>query len=216
MCGRYTLTNPKLLSRRFSTENDLELSPVYNASPGMVMPVIVKGSQNKLQLMRWGLIPSWADDPRIGFKMINARAESVSKLPSFRSSFKNQRCLVPSSGFFEWKKDARNRVPYFITSKAKEIFAFAGLYNIWKDKSDRITASYTIITCNSSKQMSSIHDRMPVIIPKEIEGLWLDTNTTSEDLLPFLVPYKAELEIREISKLVNNVRNNSEEIINPI
>ena len=140
MCGRYTIgVTKKEIIDRFDIQNDFaDLKPSYNVAPGTKEPVVYQENVNKVEYMRWGLIPFWAQDPRIGYKMINARAETVADKPSFRKAFKTQRCIVPATGFYEWKIDGKDKIPYFIHLKNKKLFGFAGLYDKWKDSKREI------------------------------------------------------------------------------
>jgi len=195
-------------------DNDFNLEPNYNVSPSFVMPVITKKSPKKIQFMKWGLIPSWAKDPSIGNKMINARAESILEKPSFRNSFKNKRCLVPATGFYEWKKDENIKIPYYFKPKDDSIFSFAGLYDLWVDAEGKEILSYTIITTEANEIMKPIHNRMPIILQKMDEDKWLDLSSKDLELIDLLKPSESEtLEKYQVSSEVNNPRNNSENLI---
>lgn len=196
------------------SDNDFNLEPNYNVSPSFVMPVITKNSPKKIQFMKWGLIPSWAKDPSIGNKLINARAESILEKPSFRNSFKNKRCLVPATGFYEWKKDENTKIPYYFKPKDDSIFSFAGLYDVWVDAEGKEILSYTIITTEPNELMRPIHNRMPVILRIEDEDKWLYLNSKYSELIDLLKPSESEtLEKYQVSSEVNNPRNNSEILI---
>src|SRR4030042_2330647 len=135
MCGRYDFSDPDKLRERYELENELKgLKPRYNVAPGQVMPVITGNDKNHGQLMRWGLVPSWAKGSNIGYKMINARAERIHTKPSYGRLLRNHRCLVPATGFYEWKKGEKNKIPFYIKLKNDAIFSFAGLFDIWNDK----------------------------------------------------------------------------------
>ena len=196
------------------SDNDFNLEPNYNVSPSFVMPVITKNSPKKIQFMKWGLIPSWAKDPSIGNKLINARAESILEKPSFRNSFKNKRCLVPATGFYEWKKDENTKIPYYFKPKDDSIFSFAGLYDVWVDAEGKEILSYTIITTEPNELMRPIHNRMPVILRIEDEDKWLYLHSKYSELIDLLKPSEIEtLEKYQVSSEVNNPRNNSEILI---
>lgn len=205
----------KLMGRYDAISNDdFDLKPNYNVAPSFMMPVVTKNSPKKIQLMKWGLIPSWAKDSRIGYKMINARAESIQEKPSFRNSFKNRRCLVPATGFYEWKKDGDTKIPYYFKAKDNSTFSFAGLYDIWIDAEGKEILSYTIITTEPNEIMKPIHNRMPVIIKRKDEDTWLDINSPDLELFGLLKPIEnAVLEKYQVSSEVNNPRNNSEDLI---
>lgn len=221
MCGRYVFNpgKPNEFYDRFSVNNrDIELHKNYNVSPGEVMPTITRNSPNKIVLMKWGLIPFWAKDPQIGYKMINARAETVAEKPSFRKAFKTQRCLIPSSGFYEWKRVEKEKIPFFIHLKSTDIFSFAGLFDEWKDVEGQVTRSYTIITTVPNEIMESIHNRMPVILSKNSESVWLDTSVTDTDTLKILLgPYdKKDMEAYPVSTRINKPINNDSELVKPV
>lgn len=220
MCGRYGLVSPKKLKERFEVDNDFdELSPRYNIAPSQNSPVITKHSPNQLQIMRWGLIPIWAKDAKIGYSMINARAESVAEKPSYKNLLKSHRCLIPASNFYEWKKTPEGKDPYCIKLKGEDIFAFAGLYSEWTDKeTGKQILTYTIITCEPNSLMKDIHDRMPVILDKDGEEAWLNPDTVEvEHLLPLLIPFDADkMEAYKISSLINKPQNDLKEILKPI
>lgn len=220
MCGRYSLYTDDYdkFYGDFELSNRLEsLTPRYNIAPGMSVPVITKNSPKKIELMRWGLIPFWSKDPKIGYKMINARSEGIESKPSFRKPLKSQRCLVPTSGFYEWKRMAEDKIPYYIKLKDRDVFAFAGLYDIWKDAEGHPLKSFTIITTGPNKLMESIHNRMPVILEKEFEDKWLDEKTDTAEILKMLESYpEKKMEAYPVSKLVNNTRNESRDNIKPV
>jgi putative SOS response-associated peptidase YedK len=184
MCGRYTLTASLFkIKTHFSAEmkENFEWAPRFNISPGQKLPVIVahkaehEASSREMKLMRWGLIPSWAKDPAIGFKMINARGETVAEKPSFKQSLLSRRCLVPADSFYEWKKVSGKKIPQRILPTDHEPFGFAGIWDSWTSPQGEVVDSFTIITTAANDQIRGIHDRMPVIFrtPDEI-GRWLD------------------------------------------
>jgi len=218
MCGRYGFVPGENFYNRFEIHNRLDnLEPHYNIAPGQLVPVITRSSPNQVILMKWGLIPHWAKDPRIGYKMINARAETLNEKPTFKYSLKNHRCLIPTSGFYEWKHIGEDKIPFYIRLKGKDMFAFAGLYDIWKDAEGYPLKTFTIITTSPNEFMSTIHHRMPVILTEEAEDIWLDQSLTDIDkLLALLTPTTAEMESIKVSKLVNNPNNDSPEIIKPV
>lgn len=218
MCGRYTLVQSEGIKERFDAQNDLkELRPNYNASPGQTMPVVTRHSPNSLELMKWGLVPFWAKEPQIGYKMINARAEGIQDKPSFRAALKSRRCLVPASGFYEWKKEDGAKQPYYIHLSKREVFAFAGLYEIWRDSEGKELKTYTIITTRPNSLMESIHDRMPVILPPDAEAEWLDPDVTNPDQITRLLePYPTGLMAAyAVSSAVNSPANNRADLLEP-
>ena len=219
MCGRYTLTHPDKLKQRFGTNNQLEISPNFNAAPGQTMPVIVAdGKENTIQTMKWGLVPSWAKDPKIGFRMINARSEGIETKPSFRHAFKKQRCLVPADGFYEWEKAETGKIPQYIRLRQGSLFAFAGLWEYWQQPDGSPLHTYTIITTEPNVTVKPIHDRMPVILNPDREDDWLNPdNQDPEFLRTLLKPYPAnQMESYPVSTDVNTVANNDGRLIEPI
>lgn len=215
MCGRFQISvKGKHISERFNVEVFDELyTPVYNAAPSQKLPVITNTEASVLSYFKWGLIPFWAKDPRIGFKLINARAESISEKPSFKNAFAKRRCLIPANGFFEWKKT--DKIPYRIFLKTEELFAFAGIWESWKDAGQQPIHTFSIITTSPNPLMASIHDRMPVILKKQHEADWLH-EPDLQMLNKLLIPYEAqEMEAYPISKAVNNPANNGPEILVP-
>jgi len=195
MCGRYTFEPGTKFYDRFDISNRLDyLSKSYTVSPGKIMPVITHDSSNLVWLMKWGLIPFWANDSKIGEHMFNARAESVVEKPAFRKAFNTQRCLIPANGFYEWKPQAGKKIPYYFEIKDRPLFAFAGLYDIWTDPvSGKETYSYTIVTSAPNETVKPIHDRMPVILEQKNESIWLDKSTPTNTLVSLLQPSSESL-----------------------
>ena len=186
----------------------------YNCAPSQALAVITNEEPETLNFFRWGLIPSWADDPSIGYRMINAKAETICEKPSYRNAFRNRRCLVPADSFFEWKKN-HDRIPYRILLKDQSPFSMAGIWDKWKDPDGNIIHSFSIITTSPNPLMEKIHARMPVILKRGDERLWLG-NTGPDELLGLLKPYPAEaMTSYPISRLVNDPKNDTEEILKP-
>ncbi|MCK4339580.1 MAG: SOS response-associated peptidase [Candidatus Cloacimonetes bacterium] len=220
MCGRF--------SRRMTTEEIAEsfeagqilcdLEPSYNVAPSQDVVAIINGEDKKLVTFKWGLIPYWSKDPSVGYKMINARAESISEKPSFKLPLKSKRCLIIADGFYEWRKEQGNKIPMFFHLKSHKPFGFAGLYDNWTSIDGEKISTCTIITTDANELMKQIHYRMPVILPKEKESIWIDSNIHDIDiLLPILKPYDSNLmEMYEVSRFVNSPKNNSKECIQPI
>ena len=179
MCGRFTFIDIEDIRERFKTE-PINLKPNYNVAPTQNVPVILN---HQLSMFRWGLIPSWAKDPSIGHKMINARAETVDEKPSFKHSLQRKRCLIVADGFYEWKKEGATKRPHRITLKNKELFGFAGLWDTWKSPLGEIINSCTIITTTHNELMAEIHDRMPVILSRDSERVWLDQSIVDSGFL---------------------------------
>jgi putative SOS response-associated peptidase YedK len=210
MCGRYGFVPGDTFEERFEVEHTQEpLLPSYNVAPGASMPVVVRNSPNRVERMRWGLIPFWAKDPKISYKTINARAETVAASPVFREAFKRRRCLVPASGFYEWQQTERGKLPYFIHLKDMQLFAFAGLYDVWKDAEGNELRSYTIITTIPNELLQPIHNRMPVILHPEDEAMWLDPKMNDTKALRHLLnPFPdALMEAYVVSRAVNTPAN---------
>lgn len=223
MCGRFVRKEDKeRLEGRFGTEvpGDLLLPPEYNIAPSQDCPVVtVEGDRRVLGLMRWGLVPAWAEDVKAGYRMINARAETLDEKRSFKSLLKKSRCLVPASGFYEWKKLAGGgKTPYFFGLKGGGPFAFAGLWTVWHAGREDELRSFTIITTSANEIMAPIHDRMPVILREKDEARWLDPEVSnSGELLPLLAPFPlGEMEFWEVSPYVNSYKNRGEECARPI
>jgi len=221
MCGRFVLKdNIKTLSKNFDfdQDDDVLFEPKYNITPGQNAPIIIKEETRKCAIMRWGLVPSWSNDPLIGFQMINARSETVAQKPSFKNSLRKRRCIVPSNGFYEWKKlDNKTKTPYYIKMKNNKPFGFAGLWDTWNKDGANLT-TFTIITTSPNELIKPIHDRMPVILKKEDEDLWLNPDIQNSDkILHLLKPFSSDdMETYEISTYVNNPRNEGEKCIVPV
>lgn len=224
MCGRFTLTADfSTIIKRFAIEAAIaeELyQQSYNIAPShSVLSVINDGEKNRLGYLRWGLIPPWAKDEKIGYKMINARAESLAEKPSFRSAYKQRRCLIIADGFYEWKRnDDGSKTPMRIKLKSDELFAMAGLWERWKSPAGKTLFTCTIITTSPNALMKEIHNRMPAILHPEDEKIWLDPSIQEPSQLnPLLKPCPDEwLETYEVSSLVNSPKNNSPSLIERI
>jgi putative SOS response-associated peptidase YedK len=219
MCGRFAQVDVigNLIRTFFIDDVLTEIAPSYNIAPGSrILSIVRNDGRRVLRDFRWGLIPSWAKDPGIGHKMINARAESVDQKPSFRSAFKSRRCLIVASGFYEWKKEGRSKVPFYVKLASGSPFAFAGLYESWKSPAGDEMKTCTIITTEPNDLMKSIHNRMPVILPGNREDQWLDTSTQPGDAMALLAPYPAEdMVAYPVSSWVNSPQNNSPDCIRP-
>lgn len=218
MCGRYVLADIQALAQRFQVQSgQAPAAPRYNVAPTQMMPVVVKHSPNQLVLMRWGLVPAWAKDDQQSKPLINARAETLAQKRSFRHLLSAQRCLVPASGFYEWKETGAGKTPHYIHLKSQSLFAFAGLYDRSVDEQGTETFSYTIITTTPNAVMAPIHNRMPVILRAEDEEAWLNPDETEpERLLPLLQPYAAEdMEAYSVSRMVNSPRNDGPQLREP-
>lgn len=211
MCGRYThlLTWAQLHRLLRLTSDPIDLPRRYNIAPTQLAPVARqdKHGGRSLDMLRWGLVPSWASDLKIGNTMINARGETLATKPAFRTAFKHRRCLVPASGFYEWKKpdQGKSKQPLYITASDGGPLMLAGLWESWTSPEGPMVQTYTIITTTPNEMMAEIHDRMPVIVDAADFGRWLDPNL--EDASDLIRPYPAELMLaRPVSTLVNSPR----------
>ena len=225
MCGAYgfSVNNAKEVYDRFEIENILEgLKPRWNVRPGQMNPIITSQSPNRISRMFWGLIPHFAQDENYKYKTINAKAETVSRLPTFREPFRHKRCIVPATGFYEPDKMHYAKPPFpwhYFQIKEQPLLGFAGIYDIWKDKqTGKEIYSYTIITTTPNALVGKIHDRMPVILQKEDEETWLNPDITEpEQLLPLLQPYPADqMGEWQVGDAARNPRNDSAELIKPL
>lgn len=222
MCGRFTLyTDYEEIFRRYEIEHTLNFifHKSYNVAPSNdVVAIIHDGAKNRAGLLRWGLIPSWAKDPSIGNKMINARSESLMEKPAFKTLVQRKRCIIPANGFYEWKQEGKRKQPMYITVSDQEIISFAGLYDIWVDAQGKRISTCTIITTKANDLMSTFHERMPVILDQENEKIWLNRrNEQIEPLLSLLQPYPSEkMTAYPVSPEVGNVKNNHSKLIEPL
>lgn len=218
MCGRYTIVTPLVaLAERFHASAPRDLRPRYNIAPGQEVLCVIRDGENRIEPLRWGLIPSWAKDPAIGNRLINARAETVAEKPSFRSAFAKHRCLVVADGFYEWRKVGKSKVPVYIYLRSKRPFGFAGLYEHWKAPDGKETRTCTIITTGSNELVRPIHDRMPVILPEDAEDHWLDPGEHDRGRLQALLkPYPSEeMDAYDVAPVVNNTRHDAPDCIAP-
>lgn len=193
MCGRFALDlPPKKLAEHFDLTGEFDFSPSWNIAPSSRICSIIADEEGgrHLHLMHWGLIPSWAKDATIGNKLVNARGETIAEKPSFRSAFKSRRCLIPASGFYEWKTEKGVKFPWYISLKSGEPMAFAGLWETWSPKEGEAIESCCIITTDANTLMVPIHDRMPVILDPDQWAIWLSQQEKQADkLLPMIHPH---------------------------
>lgn len=213
MCGRFSFAvKARIIEERFDVEVDFTLlTPRYNCAPSQKLAVISNANPGTLSFYRWGLIPSWAKDSKIGNKMINAKSETITEKPSFRQAFKTRRCLVPADSFYEWKKDAA-KDPYRIMMADESPFAMAGIWETWKNETGEEIRSFSILTTDSNPLVAGIHTRMPLILTRENEKKWL-TETREDSLKAMLLPYvEAPMKAVRISHLVNTPLNDRPEI----
>ncbi len=221
MCGRFTLRlSPVELTEIFQLLREPENRPRYNIAPTQPVVVVVNDDGfREARPMRWGLIPSWSKDEKIGARLINARSETVAEKPSFRAAFKRRRCLIPADGFYEWKKlSAKAKQPYFIGMKNGDPFAFAGLWEQWTGPDEKPVESCTIITTEANELLADLHNRMPVILAEEDYDRWLDPKVQDADALQSLmVPYPAkEMHTYPVSTLVNSPKNDVAECVKSV
>ncbi|MEJ2690593.1 MAG: SOS response-associated peptidase [Deltaproteobacteria bacterium] len=219
MCGRFAVTaTPSMIASHFELAESFELPPNYNITPSQQIPVvrIIEG-ERRLSFMRWGLIPHWAKDEKIGYRMINARSETVFEKPAFRNAAKSRRCLIPASGFFEWQKAGGQKQPYYVKLRGRDLFAFAGLWESWQKSENERVESCSILTTGANELMLRIHDRMPVILAPTDYDLWMrpdfDVKSLSDLLRP---PPSQEMSAYPVSQAVNNPRHNQPDCIVPL
>jgi|AMFO01.1.fsa_nt_gi putative SOS response-associated peptidase YedK len=221
MCGRFTLTaRLELLEERFAFQaTDLPYTPSYNIAPGQpVLTVIHAEEGSRARYARWGLVPSWAKDPAIGNRMINARVETVADKPSFRQALRRQRCLVLADGFYEWQHLGKTKQPMYISLHGHRPFAFAGLWDVWQAPTGTPLYTCTILTTTANTLLRPVHHRMPVLLDPAAEAYWLDQNIETPDiLLPLLQPYPpAQMQMHPVTRLVNSPLHNSPACITPL
>jgi len=220
MCGRFTLTvNPDELQQQFglSQPPPAQLAPRFNIAPSQAVAVVANQKDRVLDLFQWGLIPSWSKDPKIGNKLINARAETLPEKPSFRTALKRRRCLVLADGFYEWKKDGTSKTPMYIQLQDGRPFAFAGLWEEWHAPDGGLIKSCTIITTEPNALLATIHNRMPVILPPEAYDQWLTPGELpTVEAMSLLKPYNAaEMTDRPVSSRVNSPAVDAPELVLP-
>ncbi len=220
MCGRFSLVSEigELQGRFEFAGAGLPLAPRYNIAPSQPLLAVLNGGERRAALLRWGLIPSWAKSASVGNRLINARAETVAERPSFRTALARRRCLVLADGFYEWQRTGKARKPMRIIMKSGEPFAFAGLWDSWRDPEGEIVRSCTIITTAANELLRPVHERMPVILPRELEPFWLDDDVRDTGALSnVLAPYPVEaMEMYEVSSLVNRPSNDGPEVVVPV
>lgn len=212
MCGRYALYSTDMLAGHYGSELPHDVPANFNAAPTQTMPVMTPAG---LQLMRWGFIPRWAKDEKIGYKLINTRSESVFEKPMWRNAVHYQRCLVPANGFYEWKRTSDSKTPYYFYLPGEPLFSFAGIWSTWQHEGKE-WKTYSILTTTPNKEMEPIHDRMPVIVRADDEATWL--NAENDDIIAELLtpPPDGTLQRHEVSIAVNTTRANDETLIGPI
>jgi putative SOS response-associated peptidase YedK len=221
VCGRYTLAtpNPAHVRARFPVGESIELRRRYNVAPGddVLAVTTSKDGAPRGELLRWGLVPAWADSPSTGLKMINARVETVGERPAFRRAFERYRCLIVSDGFYEWRRmPAGPKQAFHITRTDGELFAFAGLWSIWHGEDDQTLRTCTILTTAANPTIAPLHDRMPIILAREHEQAWLDTGTQPDALTAILGGLEpANTALHRVGAAVNDARYDGPECLAP-
>lgn len=224
MCGRFGLkTTFSTLAKLLRAEpiDDIEWGPDYNIAPTDAAPVLLLDhGARRLALFRWGLVPFWADDPKVGVRMINARGDTIASKPAFRESFEKRRLLVPASGWYEWVHPpalakAEKPQPYWLHQR-DHLLMLAGVWSRWRDRQGQPLDTFAIATCDATPETRAIHDRMPVVLDPEAQALWLDPSTPRHRLEGLLVPYAGPIDFHPVAKTVNSVRADGPELITPI
>ena len=219
MCGRFVRSSSSGRSaNHFDVQQpSFEIEPSYNIAPSHNILIIRNPGARQLANCRWGFMPSWAKDLSMGYKMINARVETITEKPSFRTAFRKHRCLVIANGFYEWQKDMKRKIPAYIRLKSGALFGFAGLYNTWNSPEGEEICTCTILTTESNELLSAIHDRMPVIVPHDKEDIWIAPDVEDVQLLKsFFSPFPSEeMVLARVSDRVNSPTYDSPENIKP-
>lgn len=218
MCGRFSLRVElaELLAYYDIMDTAFDYVPRYNIAPGQHIPAIIAGPDGRrLGGLKWGLVPEWSRDARIGNKMINARAETIAEKPAFRKPFRTKRCIVPADGFYEWRK--ADKQPHRIVHRDESLLSMAALYDVWVSPTGEKLATVTIVTTEPNPLMAALHDRMPVILPRDRVDTWLDRDVREpEELLPLLEPYPADdMRAYPVDPLVGNVKNDVPACLDP-
>ena len=221
MCGRKTLTKDiRSIIEELAIdewENPENYSPSYNISPGQRSPIVIKEGQRTVKLMKWGLAPSWSQDESIGYKMINARSETLTEKPAYQGLISKHRCVVIADGYYEWKRVGKRKIPHYIYSPNRELLPLAGLWSSRTGPGGDTENTYTVITTEARTTVRTVHHRMPVILDKDSFPLWLDVNNISvTDALPMLLPYTVNLSIKEVSTMVNSPNYNSPDCLKQV
>jgi putative SOS response-associated peptidase YedK len=217
MCGRYTLrANPRQLAEAFAVLRTPEVVPRFNVAPTQpILTIRDAGDGLAAELVKWGLVPSWAKDPSIGNKLINARAETVREKPAFRAAFKRRRCVIAADGFYEWQRlDGRGKQPWFFRLPDDEPFGFAGLWETWEAPDGSAVETACIVTTEANATVAPVHDRMPVILPPEDHARWLDPEADGGPaLLRLLRPYEGPMDAYPVPSRVNSPKFDAPELV---
>ncbi|MFC1898041.1 SOS response-associated peptidase [Candidatus Cloacimonadota bacterium] len=217
MCGRFAMYSSFNAIKEYADIlNEIgQLDNNFNVAPGQIIPIVMQEHGKRiLEPVKWGFVPYWATDPKIGSRMINTRAETIAEKPSFKAAFRYRRCLIPANGFFEWRKP--DKQPFYISLKSREIFTFAGIWEDWHHADGTSLRTCSIITTEPNEMMQEIHERMPVILTRKAEEKWLAQNDQKK-LLNLLKPYDHnEMQMHPISKAVNSYKNNDSQLLKEI
>jgi putative SOS response-associated peptidase YedK len=213
MCSRYFLdADGNVIAYTFRVPLHEPIRKRFNIAPTQQAPVIrVSASGRELAMLRWGLVPSWAKELAVGNKMINARSEGVEAKPAFRAAVQQRRCIVPATGFYEWKSEPRRKQPFAITVPGRALFGFAGLWETWKPAQGESVETFTILTTDANDAIAEVHDRMPVILPQDAEDTWLNANP--EEARALLKPYAGDVNLRAVGSRVSNPKNDVPECL---
>lgn len=218
MCGRFVRkTDLRDAAKYFSVETLEALMPAsYNIAPRQPVAVIMEEGRRQIVSMQWGLIPSWSKDAKIGYKMINARSETILEKPSYKNAFIHRRCLIIADGFYEWRTEGKTKTPVYIYLENNEPFGMAGIYEPWTSDKGESIKTCSIITTEANGFMSTIHHRMPVILDKKDHDSWLAETFDEKTMLGLLKPYPGAMKCHDVSGLVNSPMHDSEECIRPM
>jgi putative SOS response-associated peptidase YedK len=221
MCGRFALTIQDIaLAERFQIPlGSWDWKPRYNVAPTQLCPTIIQeGDHRLLKLMLWGLIPHWSKEKKSGYTMINAKIETLKSKRAFKTLLHTHRCLVPASGFFDWKQTPEGKIPFYARTKDNHPFAFAALWDSWTHENGEPLNSFTILTTQANGLIATLHDRMPVILKEEQETMWLNPNVSEDEVLkPLLEPFPADqMVLYPVSQIVNSWKNDIPECVEPL
>lgn len=221
MCGRLSQVTPSNdLTRFFELESCPEHEPRHNLGPGSRLLAIIAEDSRRVGVERlWGLLPGWAKDRNVGFKTFNARSETVDRLASFRAAFARRRCLIPADGFYEWQRVGKSKQPYYFSLEREEPLALAGLWESWRDpRHDETLLTCTVLTTAANRDMAGLHDRMPLILPRETWETWLDAGRQDRDSLDHLLrpPVEGVLRHWPVSDRVNKTSHEGADLIVPL
>jgi putative SOS response-associated peptidase YedK len=219
MCGRYAVTSaPEAIRTLFGYAEQPDFPPRYNVAPTQPIAIVrMVDGRRQFALVRWGLLPSWVQDPKNFSLLINARGESVMDKPAFKAAMKYRRCLVPANGFYDWKASATRRQPYYVRAKSRQPLAFAGLWETWTGPNGEELETAAIVTTRANRALADIHDRMPVIVPPDAFDLWLNCNAVDAETAGTLIAPAPEdlLEAYEVSSAVNRTANDHAQLVEP-